>query len=58
MVERKGNRTTHIQARTLKTAKNIAKLNKNLKISSGNLINSAEVEDGGLKTYSFRYKDV
>ena len=58
MDERKGNRTTHIQARTLKAAKNIAKRNKNLLVNSGNLLNSAEVEDGGLKTYSFRYKDV
>ncbi len=58
-MERKdGRKTVHILARNLTAAKKIAKLNKNLKISSGNLVNSAEVEEGGLKTYSFRMKDV
>ena len=58
-MEREDRRNTvHILARTLAAAKRIAKLNKNLSVSSGNLINSAEVEDGKLKTYSFRMKDV
>jgi hypothetical protein len=51
-------KTVHILARTLEAAKRIAKLNKNLNVSSGNWVNSAEIEEGGLKTYSFRMKDV
>ena len=58
-MEREDSRkTVHILARNLAAAKRIAKQNKNLKVSSGNLINSAEVEEGKLKTYSFRMKDV
>jgi len=52
-----GRRHVQIIARNLEAAKNIARKNKNLKISSGNMV-QGEKEEGGMKTYSFRIKDV
>lgn len=53
-----GRRHVHILARSLVAAKNIARKNKNLKISSGNLVQAESHEENGMKTYSFRVKDV
>jgi len=52
-----GRRHVQILARSLEAAKNIARKNKNLKISSGNMV-QGEKEENGMKTYSFRIKDV
>ena len=52
-----GRRHVQIIARSLEAAKNIARKNKNLKISSGNMV-QGEKEENGMKTYSFRIKDV
>lgn len=53
-----GRRRVRVFARDLRAAKNKARLLKNLKVNSGTLVNSAEVEEGGMKEYSFRLKDV
>jgi len=52
-----GRRHVQIIARSLEAAKNIARKNKNLKITSGNMV-QGEKEENGMKTYSFRIKDV
>lgn len=52
-----GRRHVQIIARSLEAAKNIARKNKNLKITSGNMVRG-EKEENGMKTYSFRIKDV
>lgn len=51
-------KVVHILARNLEAAKNIARANKNLNVSSGDLALSYGKKDGGLKTYSFRIKKV
>ncbi len=50
-------KVVHILARNLDAAKNIARANKNLNISSGNFVSSHGKKDGGLRTYSFRIKE-
>ncbi len=52
-----GRRHVQIIARSLDAAKNIARKNKNLKITSGNMV-QGEKEENGMKTYSFRIKDI
>jgi len=53
-----GRRHVHILARSLEAAKNKARPVKNLKISTGNLVEAEKHEENGMKTYSFRIKDV
>ena len=53
-----GRRHVQIIARSLAAAKVKAKLLKNLKVSSGNMVKAESHEEGGMKTYSFRIKDV
>lgn len=53
-----GRRRVQILARSLESAKKKAKLLKNLKVSSGNMVQAESHEENGMKTYSFRVKDV
>ena len=52
-----GRRHVQIIARSLEAAKSKARLLKNLKVTSGNMV-QGEKEEHGMKTYSFRVKDV
>jgi len=47
-------RVVHILAQDLDAAKNIAKRNKNLLISSGEWISSSPENRYGMRTYSFQ----
>lgn len=51
-------KVVHILARSLEAANNIAEANKNLYLHTGKWLSSIPEKDGGLRTYSFRVKEV
>lgn len=51
------NKRMHIEARSLETARHIAVMTGVLNIKSGMWVSSIPEKKGGMRTYSFKYKE-